>query len=153
MAIKFLSGSATQGSADAFVSTSLATGTGGLNVGLLVRAIEVFLDSAVETDCDISAQLTRRSTTAIVRNNDRRLLWDYQERRLLTTSGLIRVVLPQYQSYSKDFGLVIAEDPIYMVVDSTSTSVANSAYFRIYYETIRLTDSEKNALLAESANA
>lgn len=153
MAIKFLSGLVTEGSADAFAIATLPTATAGLNIGLQVRMIEVDVDVLPEVDAAIYLQIVRRTTTAVAHVTDRRLLWNYQVIRRLTTSGIIDQVSPIRTFYPKDFGLIIAEDPIYLVIDSDTTSSALSAYFRIYYDTVRLSDSEKNALLAESANA
>lgn len=153
MAIQWLSGSVTQGSADAFASAEVATGLSTVNTGYRVREIWYFLPAFVEVDSDITMQWSRRSATALVSSTDRRLLHSATKQVAITTSGQFVQDRVLRFEFPKDLDLIIVEDPIYLLIDSTGTSLANILSARIYYEQVRLTETQKLAALSESANA
>jgi len=151
--LKFLSGSVTQGSADAFATAEIATGLANANLGYRVRGIQLSFPSPVEVDSDVVIQLARRTPTAALSFSDRTLLWSYSRFLRLTTSGLLVYDNPIIWNIPKDMELIIVEDPIHILVDSSSTAAANAASARIYYEEVKLTALEKVTALAESLNA
>lgn len=152
--LKFLSGTVTQGSADAFATASLATGLAGLNQGYRVRRIELaWTATLVETDAFYQAEISRRLPTAILALTDRRsLFYDILQVSVTTSGAWVRSNISRYD-YPRDLDLMIVEDPLYISVDSNGTSAANPVTFRIYYEEVRMTDLAKLAALQESTNA
>lgn len=155
MAIKFLSGSATQGSADAFVASEMATGLLNNNIAYRVRAITYQWPAFVEVDADYAVGIFRRSVSAFPASliGDRTVLDLRTKIVKITTSG--SWITDQYDTYffAKDLDLLIVEDPIYFAADTTGTSAANAFRVRILYEEVRLTDTQKLAALTESLNA
>lgn len=154
MSIKFLSGTVTQGSADAFATASVSTGLAGLNQGYRVRGIEVqWPATLIETDGFYQFEIARRQPTAILAVADRRSLYYQLLQIAITTSGSwVRDSVTRVW-YPKDMELMIVEDPIYFSVDSNGTSASNGITCRIYYEEVRMTDLAKLAALQESTNA
>lgn len=153
MTAKFLSMSVTQGSADAFATASISTGIASVNLGLRVRAIEIYWPSPVEVDAEYDVEICRRLPTALLGMGDRRSLFFRTRHVKLTTSGIFVWNNVEYQPYPKDLELLVVEDPIYLSVDSTGTSASNQVTGRLYYEEVRLTDVQKLSALQESANA
>lgn len=151
--LKFLSGTVTQGSADAFATAEIATGLANANLAYRIRGITLNWPSAVEVDADMQVQLARRTPAALLGLADRTLLWLRTRQTFLTTSGLIVVERVVEQLYPRDLDLLIVEDPIHICIDSTGTGVANTAVCRIYYEEARITPLEKVTALSESLNA
>jgi len=151
--LKFLSGSVTQGSADAFATAEIATGLANANLGYRVRGIQFSFPGPVEVDSDIVIQLARRTPTAALGFSDRTLLWSFARYVKLTTSGIFVYDNPVIWTIPKDMELIIVEDPIHILVDSSSTGLANVASARVYYEEVKLTALEKVTALAESLNA
>jgi hypothetical protein len=153
MTAKFISGSVTQGSADAFATASITTGIASVNLGLRIREIVVSWPSLVEVDANVQFEIMRRLPTAIVGVSDRRSVITQTRQIALTTSGLVVNDLITRIAYPKDLDLMIVEDPIYFSVDSNGTSLSNVIVCRIYYEEVRMTDVQKLSALQESANA
>jgi len=151
--LKFLSGSVTQGSADAFATAEIATGLANANLGYRVRGIVLAWPGPVETDADYIIQLARRTPSAALSLTDRTLLWTATRYIKLTTSGIFTYENPSIWLFPKDLGLLIVEDPIHILIDSTGTSLSNAASCRIFYEEEKLTPLEKVSALAESLNA
>lgn len=153
MALQFFTGSATQGSADAFVQTSIATGLANISAGYRVRGITWQHTALAEVDCNLQLQLNRRSATAVLSLTDRRVIHYRNIVRQLTTSGLVDTDVVREFWFDQDLDLLIVEDPVYLVLDSASTGAANDAYVKVYYEQVRLTETQKLAALSESLNA
>lgn len=153
MALKFLGGSVTQGSADAFATAEIATGLSNANLAYRVRGIVWNWASPVEVDAAYYAQLVRRTPAALVGLADRTLLWAQRWTRQITTSGTFLQAGFEFVSFPRDFDLIIVEDPIYLSIDSDTSGLANVLGVRIYYEEQRITELEKVRALAESLNA
>lgn len=151
--LKFLSGTVTQGSADAFAVAEMATGLANANLGYRVRGITVQLPGNVEVDSDVQVQLCRRTPSALLGITDRTLLWAFQRAISITTSGMITYERFVERWFSRDLDLLIVEDPIYFAIDSTATSLSNTATCRVYYEEVKMTPLEKVTALSESLNA
>lgn len=154
MAIKFLSTITTQGGADAFVQSEFPTGVNGLNQGLRIRGFDIVMPSYAEVDSDYAIQFARRSGDgALMAYNDRRLIAQVIDVVKLTTSGLVIQERVKRFQIPRDFELIIVEDPCYILCDSSGSGSANAFSFRLYYELVKLSDLEKQTLLAESLNA
>lgn len=151
--LKFLSATVTQGSADAFATTSVATGLANASLGYKVRGITYQCPAFVETDCDFQLQVVRRVPTAIVAITDRTLVHALDFNLIITTSG--QQIYPRLREFWFDdnLDLLLVEDPIYFSIDSSGTSATNAARVRIYYEEVRLSETAKLAALTESLNA
>lgn len=154
MALAYLVGSATQGSADAFVEAQIATALTGIgNVAFRMRELLIELSSPnvlVGGNADLQVQLTRRTKAAIVNVNDRDLIAKIGLTGRFTTSG--RWVAPDVfrQTFSEDDELLIVEDPLYLALDSTGTSAAQSAWVRIGYERVSISAVDRLTLLTQS---
>lgn len=151
--LKFLSGSVTQGSADAFATASIATGLANASLGYRVRGIRFQYPSFVEADNFIQLQLVRRIPTAIVADTDRTLIWGNTRQFGITTSGVGYASMFDWFAFDRDLDLLIVEDPIYFSADSNGTSNADTFRVRVYYEEVRLSETAKLAALTESLNA
>jgi hypothetical protein len=153
MAIAWLTGTATQGGADAFVQSEIATALAGLtNVAFRVREIRFQLPGNISSvdNSNYQIALSRRSKAAMPAITDRDVLafWDIACK--FTTSGL--AYFPRYVSYryGEDDDLLIVEDPIYLVVDSAATAAANVVNCAIGYERATITQLDRLSLLTQS---
>jgi hypothetical protein len=151
--LKFLSGTVTQGSADAFATAEMATGLANANLAYRVRGIIVHWPGTVEVDSDIQVQLCRRTPAALLGLADRTLLWLRQRQLIITTSGQTFYERVTSEFFSRDLDLLIVEDPVHISIDSTTTGLSNTAVMRVYYEEVKVTPLEKVTALSESLNA
>lgn len=131
----------TQGSADAFVQGSVATGIvpeDGL--GLQVVGMEVVLGpcESVSADFDFQWSLSRDTKTAICTYVDSdSILYDGFSGSL-TTSG--QILIPLGHRYPFVDGIFIVEPTVYFQLDSAATGFAQSAAVRIYYQEVSLSE-------------
>lgn len=151
--MKFLAATVTQASNDAFATAEMATGLANLSLGYRVRGIVFQMPVLPEVDCDCDVQLVRRTPTALVNIADRTLIWSHNVIKQLTTSGTF--IFSQFVSwiFPKDLEMLIVEDPIFLSIDSTTTSASNTARVRVFYEEVKLSETAKLAALTESLNA
>lgn len=150
--LKWLVVSITQGSADAFVQTTITTGL--LNTAkaaFRIRRIEMQFPSLTGgADMVHEFSITRKSLSAIPAITDHSVV-TYQKRQLeLTTSGMVAMDCVERQEFAKDEDLTIVEDPIYVQFDSAGTGAANTAYVRIGYEDRSISDVDRLSLIAAS---
>lgn len=153
MALKFLSATLTQGSADAFTTVEIPTGLSNVNLGYRVRLIECSLPLFVEVDSQIEIALVRRTPTATPGIGDRTLIWQSRWQIGLTTSGIYLASRWVKDFYPRDLEMLIVEDPIHLCIDSNGTSASNACGIRVWYEEVRLTELQKVTALSESLNA
>lgn len=152
MALSYITGTVTQGGADAFAQAEVATALSGVTGrAFQVRTIEIELASGSLANGAISeVTLTRRTKTAIPLITDRDVIVKAKFLSLLTTSGAIRQDLVSRWSYSEDDELLIVEDPLYLQIDGTSTSGTYSAYVRIGYTSVSISQVDRLTLLTQS---
>jgi len=149
--LKTLVGTATQGSADAFVQASITTGLQAIgDIGYKIRRVSFFLPSLIGADSAVFASVTQKSFAAFPTFNERSLVAFIYKGMELTTSGMT----VDYNSgpsttfvWDDDMDMVIATDPLYLQLDSTSTAAANVAYCRIDYQEIRLTETQRLSIM------
>lgn len=153
MAVKppgYIIATATQGSNDAFAQTSVTTGLSLIgNLGYQVRGIH-FQHSALQAvnGVELVLALTRRSKTASAGYVDPDCIWSEIITVQMATSGLHRS--PRTGVWVPPGPVYIVEDSIFLQIDSTGTSAQNAVTIRIEYDIVRVTDAERNALLART---
>lgn len=151
MALKWLVGYGTQGSADAFVESEIITGlSNATRTAYRVRRIEWILPALPGVDSNIEAVLSRRSKSAIAYNTPN--IIDCVKRSVeFTTSGLgVQENMVVYR-YDRDEELLIVEESIFLDIDSNGTSASNVLIVRIGYETRSITENERLAITSTSA--
>lgn len=154
MALAYLTGSVTQGSADAFAVSEIATAlTGAGNIAFRVRELLFELPNAAliaaATD-QIEVALCRRTKAAMPNVTDRDVIAKISLGRQFTTSGDSVVEGVRRLTFSEDDELLIVEDPLYLVVDSAATALASTVYCRIGYERASISAVDRLTLLTQS---
>ena len=149
--MKTLLATATQGSADAFVQASVVTGLQAIgDIGYKIRRVQFGLPAPVEVDSAVYVSVTQKSQTATPGINDRSLIAAIYRHVKLTTSGLIVYETAGPSNifrWDDDEDMIIATDPLYFQLDSDTTSAANAATLRIDYQEIRLTETQRLAIM------
>jgi len=143
----------TQGSADAFVQASEATGIDpGAGKGWLLTRVETWFPIAsnlqgMSADAAVHFALTRDSKAALSDLSDSDVIFCDGFSNALTTSG--EVVVPNLYVNVLPEGTVIVEPTIYAHLDSTATGLTMTAHMRIYYEEVRLSEIEILRMLSQ----
>lgn len=153
MALAYLTGSVTQGSADAFAQAEIATAlTGAGNIAFRVRELLFqFNPLALPGNNDvIDIALSRRSKSAIPNVSDRDALMVVKKGAVLTTSGMAIIDGVLRFTFAEDDEVLIVEDPVYLLVDSDSTGAAQTVYCRIGYERVSISAVDRLTLLTQS---
>jgi len=150
MAFVILTGDVTQGSADAFAESEIATGLSGIGTRAYVVSLinAEWSPLAAVNGAELEVALTRRSKSAMPTVTDRDVIFKRKFTYRLTTSGA--VLVPSVESIAPADELVIVEDPLYMCIDSGSTSAANTFRLSISCTDRRISEIERLALLARS---
>jgi len=146
----FLIAKATQGTNDAFAETTIVTGLSLIgNLAYEIRGIAWTHTKLLAVDAvDLTISLTRRTKSAIATLVDPDVIFYQGTNVELATSGAFYA---NYTGYWKPLGpTYVVEDNLYLGIDSTSTSATNSVTIRIEYDIVRVTDSERNALLSRT---
>lgn len=149
--LKTLVGSVTQGSADAFAQGTIVTGLQAIgDIGFKLRRVSFRVPRLIGADSDFEVALTQKSFAAIPAFTERSLVAAIGGYMELTTSGMafVHVAGPIHTFYfDDDMDMVIATDPLYFQVDSTGTSAANTVYVRVDYQEVRLTETQRLAIM------
>lgn len=161
-----LVGSVTQGGADAFAIAEVQTALSGqTRQAYLVKQITLQLDSGPFTsNAGIQATqvaLCRRVKAAIPTIDDIDVLkmWDFAS-QIATAVGQIvqpegqrlwtwHVPSPDARKIS-DGAIMVVEDPLYLMIDSASTTLLMTARIAIEYEIAQVTEVERLNLIAAS---
>jgi hypothetical protein len=154
MPLKWLTGTVTQGSADAFAEAEMSTGLSNVTrQAYRIRRIEFYVPAGlIGADCEVGIQLMRKSTAAL-NPNSVACIAGWWRKVELTTSGMFAWdVFPNAQTYSRDEDLVIVEETLYLDVDSTGTSLSLTVGCRIGYETRTITENERLGIQAQTAS-
>lgn len=153
MALKWLIGSVTQGSNDAYAIAEIATGLSNLaRTAWRVRCVEWYVPALPGVDCNIQASLRRSSAAALGLLSQAVIsgVWRAAE---FTTSGMsYQANFPNVQLYSRDMDLLIVEETLYLDVDSATTSASNTVGIRVGVESRTITENERLTILANTAN-
>ena len=154
MALAYIVGTATQGSADAFKESEIQTALSG-QTQRAFRVREILFElpnigNAAGVNVEVS--LTRRTMAAMPNITDRNVIAKVTRQQNLTTSGAYihdRVVR---LTFSEDDELLIVEDPIYFQIDTASTTAANTGYARVGYELVNVSANDRLQLALQSLN-
>jgi hypothetical protein len=132
----------TQGSADAFAQGSVSTGiVPEEGIGLEVIGLEFVMPISLNTisaDSEILWSLARDTKTAVVSFNDDDCITYDGRSFALTTSGTYEI--HNSYRYAPVHGTFLVEPTIYGQVDSTSTGLTITAYWRIYYQEVKMSE-------------
>ena len=151
MAQAYLVGTATQGSADAFVQSEIATALTGLSrVAFRVREILIEVAGPITLSSEVSVAISRRTKAAMPSVSDRDVIMKQQLVGKFSTSGLVVYPGVHRYTYDEDDEVLIVEDPLYLILDSTGTSIANVVNARIGYERASISDVDRLTLLTQS---
>jgi hypothetical protein len=149
--LAYLTGSAVQGGADAFVESEIPTALSGIgNASFRVREILFQFSNIGEVDCDQTIALSRRSKTAMPLVTDRDVLAMVSLVFRITTSGATYTSYIFRQTFTEDDDLRIVEDPLFLQLDSTNTSLTLTGYCRIGYERVNISQVDRLTLLTQS---
>lgn len=153
MALSYLTGSVTQGSADAFAEAEVATALSGQS-GLAFRVRELLFEVNPLTltgAADVlELALCRRSKTAMPNVTDRDVIAKIAWGLSITTSGAALESGVFRLTYSEDDDLIVVEDPLYFDFDSASTALTGTAYVRIGYTVEKISAVDRLTLLTQS---
>ena len=149
--LRYLSGTLTQGSADAFVQLAMDTGIEPENgVGLKIERIQ-FQGKDTDTAWQVAAAqfmylaLSRDTKTAVPELTDTDCIWKKSLELGMTTSG--HKFFPRsFEEVAPD-GLIIVEPIVYAQLDSTSFAQALDFDVRLYYSEVKLSEIEILRLL------
>jgi len=143
-------GTATQGSADAFVAASVATALlGNPTQAARVKMITLEFDRLGTPSAGINLEMclsryTKAAMPTIIDNDvlfKRKVIADF----VTSGGGIIDSIMRQ--SFSEDDNLLIIEDPIYLLVDSNASSLAHVVQVAIDYELVKISSDERVQLL------
>lgn len=152
MALSYLSGSVTQGGADAFAIAELATALQGITrTAFRIRELlfEVPRQPMVASG-NIEIALCRRTKAAMPLVTDRDVVAKIKSGTEFTTSGAIYTSLIRRLTFTEDDELLIVEDPLFLAVDSNATTLTQTVYCRIGYERTNISDVDRLTLLTAS---
>jgi hypothetical protein len=143
-------GSVTQGGNDAFAVNSIQTALSG-QTRLAYDVKRIILETprlAQGAAANWQVQLSRRTKAAIANITDVDILAYWYRYMHFTTSGSEieeRIIeqVPQTR-------MLIVEDPIYLLIDSNGTSLAQTAYVAIEYDLVEISEVDRLTLLTES---
>lgn len=153
MAIKpsgYLLASVLQGAADAFAQTTIPTGLSLIgNIAYQLRCIRWYHDRMLAVDNTlVQVSVCRRSKSAIAAWTDPDCILYIQQNVELATNGAF--ISNNTGTWVPEAPVYVVEDYLYLQIDSTNTTLANTALIRVEYDIVRVTDAERNALLART---
>jgi len=140
---------ATQGSADAFVQGSVATGLSG-NQAYNLRGIywEITADMKSLDGVQYELGLSRRSKTSMPVITDTDLIWKLAWQQEFATSGMVSIPKCGYVRFEQEVPIV--EELLYGVFDSAATTVANVFSLRLDIELDTMQPIDRLNLIARS---
>jgi len=135
--LSYLRGTITQGSADAFVQSSITTGLDG-ETTLCYRVRHLIVELALaEADSWIEVAFSRKSLSAAPTWADKHVVWRHIRQAAITTSGMAVTDNVVERFFNGDEFLIV-EDPFYMILDSNGTSASNAVRYSLGYEEVRI---------------
>lgn len=155
MPLSYITGSATQGSADAFVESQIATALAG-QTGRAFRIREIGFEFVAQSPVAAGAvyelAISRRSQAAMPNVTDRNVI--VKDKRIYgyVTSGLYALDYMRRYTYTEDDNVLVVEDPLYLQLDSAATTAVNTVYCRIGYELVNISANDRLALALQSLN-
>ena len=152
MALAYLTGSVTQGGADAFAQAEIATAlTGVSRVAFRIRELLFEIPRiSLPATANIELALTRRTKAAMPNITDRDVIAKIKVGHEMVTSGGVTDMLVHRLTFTEDDELLVVEDPLYFQVDSSGTTLTQTVYCRIGYERATISDVDRLTLLTQS---
>lgn len=139
----------TQGSADAFVQSSVVTGLSGRQAYNL-RSIYIEVTSAVvmNANSEYEVALTRRSKTSMPTISDTDVIYKWRFQHHFTTSGAVGREKTNVFTFAIEMPIV--EETLYAQLDSSATSAVQTAVVRLEVELDTMSDIDRLNLIARS---
>ena len=153
MALAYIVGTVTEGSADAFTQAEIATALSG-QTARAFRIREILFETPIITPdaSNFELVLSRRSQSSMPNITDRNVIAKLKVAKSMTTSGAVVQQIVQRLQFDEDDNLLIVEDPIYFCIDSATTSAALVGYVRIGYELVNINANDRLQLALQSLN-
>lgn len=147
---RFLQITLTQGGADAFVESSVATEIIPADgEGFLLTLVEVYFALSgleqISADSYLEWAVTRDTKAAMPLFSDTDVILVDGFANALTTSG--EVIIKGRYDWVPPPGTILVEPLIYAQLDSGGTGQANTCYMRLHYQAVKLTEVEILRLL------
>lgn len=146
--------SATQGSADAFVQSEITTGLDSLGTGgIALRVLEIVTRRPLlpGVSCNLEMSITRTSQNAVPSLTERALIWSLFCGVSFTTSGATyQSDLTARWQPQPDANVIVVESTLFFQLDSANTSASNVVTGYILFEQVKITETDRLALLAQS---
>lgn len=147
MAIKFLRGSLVQGANDAFVTSVIENPFAGLERDAFrLRSIEIEWPGATAVNgCDWEFALGRVAMAAAVPALSALGVMYRQKRRLTVAgaAGMIYVTHVDRIVFPEDDEILAVESSLHVAFDSSATALTNTLFYRIGYDSKRISETEK----------
>jgi hypothetical protein len=153
MALNYITGSVTQGSADAFATTDITTPLSSsiTNQAMRIRELLIERPTAGANGSVVELALSRVSApTAIPALTALGLIWRGRWDSYFTTSGATNQQAVIHNQYNEEDDILVVETALSFSIDSASTSASNVSRIRIGYEMVKINE---NAYLALRLNA
>lgn len=148
--IRYLSATLTQGSADAFKETEMATGLSSLaNFAYRIREIvwEFSSTNGANGGANYELSLTHTTQAAIPTYLTRALIAKEKYMNQLVTSGAFTMPQIRRIQYTNEDNVLVVTESIFAQLDSAASSVANTVYCRVGYEVVTLSELERLNIL------
>lgn len=152
-ALRHIFGSVTQGGADAFAQDTIATALeGSTGIAYRIRELEFEVPrwQNILNASDVTLCLTRRTKSAMPLITDVDVIKKVQRQVSFNTSGAVATDGVFRFVYTEDENLLVVEDPLYLQIDSSATTLTQTGYCRIGYEQVKISDIDRLTLLTQS---
>lgn len=154
-ALRYLVGTVTQGSADAFAEAEIITGLQSVgNVAFVIRELIFQFPGVPLVDAaSIQLSITRKSFSVMPSVLERTLIYTQLRYYELVTSGAVEQSLFERVKFDADDFLIVVEDPIYLQIDSNATSGTNTGRVRIGYQQLDINEIDRLQLIADTLSS
>lgn len=150
--LAWLYGSSTQGSADAFIQTTLATALAGQTTEVAqVREVQMEFTGAIPIAASqYEFEIGLKSAAAVSTLADKTVLFRYKWGVDFATSGAVTAPLIYRFTFDDQEGFYLVTDPIYVRFDTNGTSNTNTCYWRIGYELVKINANDRLTALTNA---
>jgi hypothetical protein len=143
--------SVTQGGADAFAIAAIVTGLNGqvqrgYSIDQILFNMPIPLAAA---NSEVEICLSRRIKTAMPLVTDVDVIWKRKIGKNFATSGAWGFMVTDSFVPTPD-SMIVVEDPLYLVVDSALTAVANTFTLAFDYHVVTISEVDRLTLLTQS---
>lgn len=142
-----------QGGADAFVQGSVSTGLLNRSDNNAIRIIQIDVEMpplVIAAACELEAAWCRRSQAAMPDLDNDNVIKKWRWRNVFS-SAVGSYFMDRVATWIPSAGdIIVVEDPLYFVFDSTATGGANAVRTQVFYEFVKITEVERLSLIARS---